>query len=80
MTISSKCKEVEEKEKDYPKLVRYKGISSLIILLLTSERSGTILVNQDYDSLDHWPVGYHSDSWNPNNFEDYKGEVTLKNQ
>lgn len=65
VTSSFKQNKKRVKKEDFP-LVAYHKLSKIYVLL-TSERSGTVLAGKSQ------PIGYHSDIWNfgdcPNDWE-----------
>lgn len=44
------------------------------IVLFTDDTTGTVVQGNSFLS-----VGYHSDKWNPEDFTDFRGSVTLTN-
>lgn len=69
VTINKGNDKVETKP--YPKLMKSNAGS---VLLMVSEGCGVVLVKGGY-----YPVGYYSNGWACNLFEDFEGEVVLKN-
>lgn len=64
----------------YPKLMccGYKNRIDLVILMTGDDKTdaqGTVV----YSSSSRFPIGYYSDSWLLSDFDDYMGEITLKN-
>ena len=68
-TTIKECKKVGTK---FPKLM--KSNDSSLIVLFESKNSGTVIVEGST-----WKVGQSSRDWYANGFEDFTGEITLKN-
>jgi hypothetical protein len=70
--ITSKVVENKESSNDFPKLMKSKASNA--ILLFTNPESGVVLISDT-----HWDIGYFSKGWSSDSFEDFTGELTLKN-
>lgn len=70
--IKTKVKEVKEVGTEFPKLM--KSNNSSLIVLFKSKNSGTVIVEGNT-----WKVGRTSGDWVMDFFEDFTGELTLKN-
>ena len=68
-TTIKECKKVGTK---FPKLM--KSNDSSLIVLFESKNSGTVIVEGDT-----WKVGESTAHWDDNGFEDFTGELILKN-
>lgn len=67
-----KATENKTGETNFPKLMRCK-LEGYIVLFKTS-KTGTIVADKDINC-----IGDHSHQWDMDDFEDYKGEITLTN-
>lgn len=65
---------VQEKNKNFPKLMKLKNDD--LVLLMTNENSGTVMVT---DNKNINKVGYYSNIWTINDFIDFEGKITLSN-
>lgn len=78
MAIISKTTEIPSKIKDFPKLMKRKideNYNYNLVVLFTKEDVGTVVSSNN----DLYNIGYHCPSWAMEVFEDYDGEVVLKN-
>lgn len=57
----------------YPKLMKSKAYAHIV--LFTGHKMGTVMKTSVYHS-----VGYFSDTWAMDGFEDYEGSITLTNE
>lgn len=83
--LTSKTNESTKNERSYPKLMKNKQMG-FIILATSKEKPdnscstslhyrGMVVVGNEYQKL-----GFYSQGWDGNGFEDYVGEVTLKQE
>ena len=70
--ITAKVKEGKKVGTEFPKLMKSES-SGLIVLFEKHKHGVTVRKNDD------WRVGHVSDTWHMDNFEDFTGEITLKN-
>ena len=70
--ITAEIKESKVVGTEFPKLM--KSDSSGLIVLFKSKNSGTVIVEGDA-----WKVGESASDWLDHGFEDFTGELKLKN-
>jgi len=58
----------------YPKLMR--GVGSNVVVLMTSDCCGVVV--REGDGV--YKIGEHYEDWAMNTFEDFEGELVLKNR
>ena len=77
MGIKSESKKLEKVVFEFPKLMKHKDLK--ITVLFVSESEGFIVGGECIRGYTH-TVGYWSESWIYNMFEDYNGIITLENE
>ncbi len=73
--IQAKVVEPTSPKKQFPKLMKHRDMN--VIVLFMSEDTGAVLTTTANSA---WCVGDYSSMFNPNNYTDFDGEITLKNQ
>ena len=71
MTAKSTAKNRIIRTRDYPWL----GTNAEIVVLFYMYGVGTVVL----DGI-HYTIGLHKDDWNMGQFQDFTGEVTIKNE
>jgi hypothetical protein len=74
MSVKANVESTEKKIVSYPKL-RKSNLYGTIVLFV-APRMGTVVSAGGGGN----PIGYHSDSWSLESFEDFDGTVTLQNE
>tara|TARA_R110000822_G_scaffold27129_1_gene81256 strand:+ start:1063 stop:1287 length:225 start_codon:yes stop_codon:yes gene_type:complete len=74
MAIISKLSIEVYQSKDFPKLMKSEKNGGYIVLFI-SNKVGTVVTHSDYN-----PLGTCRENWPMDIFEDYQGELTLKNE
>lgn len=76
--MKSKVKLSKVKYKEFPKLMSNKQYN--FIVLFEEPKKGVVLFNNEKDQgfPPHY-IGYYSEHWAMDRFEDFNGKLTLKN-
>ena len=75
MGIKSESSKLEKGVFAFPKLMKCKDAKKIV--LFVSETVGFVV---DVKYLHGYHIGYYSESWCPDRFEDYGGIITLENE
>tara|TARA_R110000822_G_scaffold69_1_gene422 strand:+ start:16 stop:237 length:222 start_codon:yes stop_codon:yes gene_type:complete len=73
MGIKSKSSKLEKGISSFPKLMKCKESTVLFV----SETEGFVV---NGSCMFGYSIGYWSESWIPDKFEDYSGTITLENE
>ena len=71
MTAKSTVENRIIKTRSYPWL----GTNADIVVLFYQPENGTVVVDGP-----HYTLGFHKDDWNMSQFQNFTGEVTIKNE